>query len=128
MAENRPVRNCIGCGKSDTGPRDQVNLPDGSVVYWHFDCHALASTREFPDGCPSCKAILDTAGGLGNHLQDDALVDHLMDVMKTPHAERAEVFTTDDASGGYAKAVEDGIAHPHGTVVGISVTAPEDVK
>ena len=85
MADSRPVRPCVGCGKRDTAPRDVVGLPDGNVAYYHMDCHVLVAD------CPVCKAVLDTAGGFGSHLKDDALVDHLTD----PEVLRShEVFTT----------------------------------
>jgi hypothetical protein len=87
MADNRPVRPCVGCGKSDTAPRDVVGLPDGNTAYYHMDCHVLIT------GCPVCKAVLDTAGGFGSHLKDDELVAHLTD----PEVLKAhEIFTTTD--------------------------------
>src|SRR3954469_22747934 len=98
MAEDRPLRNCIGCGKTDTAPRDAVALPDGNTVFWHMDCHVLAT------GCAICKAVLDTAGGFGSHLKDDALVDHLAD---PEVVEQHEIFTTDDAVG-YAEKLAEG--------------------
>jgi hypothetical protein len=98
MAEDRPLRNCMGCGKTDTAPRDVVGLPDGNTAYWHMDCHVLATN------CPVCKAVLDTAGGFGSHLKDDALVDHLTDPEVTS---QHEIFTTDDARGFAEKVAED---------------------
>ena len=86
--EARPLRNCVGCGQSDTGPRDQEWLPDGSTAYWHPDCHVLVKN------CAICEAVLDTAGGFGTHLKDDALLDHVTN--PDIHAEH-EIFTTDNA-------------------------------
>lgn len=88
MAEQRPTRPCVGCGKSDTAPRDVVGLRDGNTAYYHMDCHVLIAD------CPVCRAILDASGGYGTHLKDDELVAHL-NAPKT--AGLSEVFTSDNA-------------------------------
>jgi hypothetical protein len=59
-----PIRVCIGCTQSDDHPRHVVGLPDGSDVYWHMDCHALAT------GCEVCAAQISGADGvIGDELR-----------------------------------------------------------
>jgi hypothetical protein len=51
------IRPCLACGQEDDHPRDQRVLPDGSVVFWHQDCHADA-------GCLDCKWLVEHKGKL----------------------------------------------------------------
>jgi hypothetical protein len=64
----RPVRTCIGCGQSDDHPKDQVVLGAGESVFWHMDCHVIAT------GCESCRAQIAGADGATG----SALHRHLM--------------------------------------------------
>lgn len=52
-----PIRPCLGCGQEDDHPRDQVGLKDGSVAFFHHDCHAAL-------GCLSCKWLVAHKGQL----------------------------------------------------------------
>lgn len=67
----RQVRKCIACTKEDTAPKDIVAVNDGtnggSDVYWHLDCHAIAT------GCESCTKAVEAAEGK----KDDDLVEFL---------------------------------------------------
>lgn len=89
----RPERPCMGCGKRDKAPRDQVTLPDGNVGYYHWDCHVMIAN------CPVCKAVLEA---LGTHdgtdgLKDEELHRVLHEELNKPDGERAEIFTTREA-------------------------------
>lgn len=91
--EARPERNCMGCGKRDKAPRDQVTLPDGNVAYYHWDCHVLIAN------CEVCKKVLEA---LGTSEENDGVVDEklherLVKELNKPDKERAEIFTTSEA-------------------------------
>lgn len=91
--EARPDRPCLGCGKRDKAPRDQVTLPDGNVAYYHWDCHVHVSN------CQVCK---DTLEALGTHHGNDGLKDEelhrvLHEELNKPEQERAEIFITEAA-------------------------------
>lgn len=96
MAENydeRPMRPCVGCGKVDRAPRDQVALPDGNTAYYHMDCHVLITD------CPVCKKVLEGAGGHSTDgKKNEELVEYLVDQMN-PETPTEAIFTTANASG-----------------------------
>jgi hypothetical protein len=98
----RPDRPCMGCGKSDKAPRDQVANPDGTVSYFHFDCHAMM-------GCEVCKNVLDAvAQGHGpDGKKDEELWNKLVEQMDLPPEEQEEIFTTPDASGQFRALATD---------------------
>lgn len=87
----RPERSCVGCGKRDKAPRDQVNLPDGNVAHYHWDCHVEIAN------CEVCKAALKALGTdhTRDGLKDQALHERLITELNKPEKQRAEVFTTD---------------------------------
>lgn len=58
MAE-LPLRNCVACGQVDNHPRDVVALRDGSVAYYHHDCHARLDPP-----CASCAWLVQHKGDL----------------------------------------------------------------
>jgi hypothetical protein len=92
--ESRPERPCMGCGKRDRAPRDQVTLPDGNVAYYHWDCHILIAN------CQVCKAALEALGtDEGNKgLKDEKLVAvYFEKVEDKPFDERPEIFRTEAA-------------------------------
>lgn len=101
--DSRPTRPCMSCGQSDKGPRDSVGLPDGSVAYFHKDCHAML-------GCVVCKEELEAvANGVGpKGLKNEALLDAIEAEMAKPYNERPDVYTRDDVTGAYEKALEEG--------------------
>lgn len=54
------LHTCIGCGKTDDHPKDQVVLgPDHTSVFFHHDCHAAADPP-----CPSCTWLVAHKGTL----------------------------------------------------------------
>jgi len=92
--DSRPERSCLGCGKRDKAPRDQVTLPDGNVAYYHWDCHVLVSN------CEVCKATLaalktdETTDGL----KDEKLVEaYWKSVEEKGWDQRPKIFTTEAA-------------------------------
>lgn len=89
----RPERPCLGCGKRDKAPRDQVTLPDGNVAYYHWDCHVQVAN------CEVCKKVLEALGtDEGNSgLKDQELHRVLHEELNKPESERAEIFTTREA-------------------------------
>lgn len=90
----RPSRSCLGCGKTDKAPRDQVTLPDGNAAYYHFDCHVLVANCEV---CKDTLAALNTDhtnDGLKDEQLHEKLIDH---VFNTPENKRAKIFTTEEA-------------------------------
>jgi hypothetical protein len=91
--EARPTRNCLGCGKSDKAPRDQVTLPDGNVAYYHWDCHVMVAD------CAVCKATLEALNTdhTTSGLKDEALHEVLISELSKPEEKRAKVFTTAEA-------------------------------
>ena len=91
--ESRPTRNCLGCGKSDKAPRDQVTLPDGNVAYYHWDCHVMVAD------CPVCKATLEAlkTDHSQKGLKDEKLHEVLMAELSKPEEKRAKIFTTSEA-------------------------------
>ena len=97
MPENydaRPERPCLGCGKRDKAPRDQVTLSDGNVAYYHWDCHVLVAD------CAVCKETLEALGTdhTNDGLKDDRLVALYWEkVADKPWDERPEIFTTEAA-------------------------------
>ena len=96
MAENydaRPSRPCLGCGKTDKAPRDQVTLQDGNVAYYHWDCHVMVAD------CEVCKAALKALGTneMNDGLKDQLLVARLMEELDKPEDKRAKIFTTGEA-------------------------------
>ena len=97
MPENydaRPDRPCMGCGKRDKAPRDQVTLPDGNVAYYHWDCHVLIAD------CAVCKETLKALGTdhTNKGLKDRALVETVWEkVLDKPEDERPKIFTTTEA-------------------------------
>lgn len=87
----RPERPCLGCGKRDKAPRDQVTLPDGHAAYYHFDCHVQIANCQV---CKHALEALDTHDG-PDGLKDEELHAKLIDhVFNTPMKNRAEIFTT----------------------------------
>lgn len=89
----RPMRLCMGCGKRDAAPRDQVTLQDGNVALYHWDCHVLISN------CEVCKKALEA---LGTSEENDGVVDQklherLIAELSKPLEEQAEIFRTDEA-------------------------------
>jgi hypothetical protein len=90
----RPVRPCLGCGKSDKSPRDQVTLPDGNVAYYHWDCHVLVAD------CPGCKALLKALGTseANDGVVDEELHTRLHREMNKPWDQRAAILTTNAAA------------------------------
>ena len=101
--DDRPMRPCVGCGKTDRAPRDQVALPDGNSAYYHMDCHVLIAD------CAVCKAVLKDAGGHGAEgLKNEKLVDFLTDQMD-PETKTAAIFTTANASGDPAVELAEGV-------------------
>lgn len=89
----RSDRPCLGCGQRDKAFRDQVVLGDGNVALYHADCHVAIAN------CEGCKKILEA---VGTHEGPDGLKNEDLHVaiheeMFKPHAERAEIFTTDAA-------------------------------
>ena len=89
----RPERPCLGCGKRDKAPRDQVTLPDGNVAYYHWDCHVMIAN------CETCKAALKA---LGTSEKNDGVVDEelhgrLIKELNKPADKRAEIFVTEEA-------------------------------
>jgi hypothetical protein len=89
----RPVRSCLGCGKNDKAPRDQVTLPDGNVAYYHWDCHVLVAD------CPVCKALLKALGTseANDGVVDEELHKRLHEELNKQGDERAKIFTTIEA-------------------------------
>ena len=91
--ESRAARPCVGCGKTDKAPRDQVALADGNTAFYHMDCHVLIAD------CPVCKASLETAGGHGpDGKKNEELVKHLVGVAEQDWSEQPKIFTTVNAS------------------------------
>lgn len=94
MAEDyaaRPERPCMGCGKRDKAPRDQVTLPDGNAAYYHWDCHVMITNCEV---CKATLAALDT-DETNDGLKDDRLVAAYHEkVAEVPEKERPEIFRT----------------------------------
>lgn len=101
--DSRPNRPCMSCGQEDKGPRDVVGLPDGSVALFHKDCHAML-------GCKICKEELEAvAGGHGpKGLKNEKLLDAIQGEMAKPYEERLDIYTRDDVTGSYQKALEEG--------------------
>lgn len=91
--DSRPERSCLGCGKRDKAPRDQVTLQDGNVAYYHWDCHVLVAD------CPVCKAILEALGTSEKNdgIVDEKLHERLIKELNKPEGERAKIFTTEEA-------------------------------
>jgi len=58
---------CIGCGQTDSHPKHQVGLVDGSTAYWHNDCHATVT------GCQVC------AANASQGLKGDELLNHIQE-------------------------------------------------
>lgn len=58
MAADLPIRNCVGCGQSDTDPRHVIDIGGGNLVNWHMDCHSRSD-----QGCDSCQTAIDAAKG-----------------------------------------------------------------
>lgn len=53
MANENPVRTCIGCKKTDDHPRHvMVEGVEQIQVTWHMDCHAIATD------CPICAGVV----------------------------------------------------------------------
>lgn len=72
MTEALPMRNCVGCGQVDDHPRDVVALGDGSVAYWHHDCHARIDPP-----CASCAWLVAHKGDLvGQEWRDQIAAVH----------------------------------------------------
>lgn len=99
---DRPDRICVACGQTDKAPRDSVGLPDGSVAYFHKDCHAHL-------GCKVCQEELEAiAGGAGpKGLKNEKLTDAILNEMKKPKIDQHPVYTRDDVTGTYQKALEN---------------------
>lgn len=89
----RPMRPCMGCGKRDQAPRDQVTLQDGNVAFYHWDCHVLIAN------CEVCKKTLEA---LGTSEENDGIVDEklherLLKELNKPLKDQKEIFKTDEA-------------------------------
>lgn len=41
-----PLRTCMGCAATDDHPKHEIDHGGGLSIYWHFDCHVIAT------GCP----------------------------------------------------------------------------
>jgi hypothetical protein len=54
---SNPVRPCIGCTQTDDHPKHQVVTTSGESVFWHMDCHVLAT------GCDLCEQQTKGARG-----------------------------------------------------------------
>jgi hypothetical protein len=92
--ESRAARPCVGCGKVDKAPRDQVALPDGNTAYYHMDCHVLIAN------CQVCKDILATAGGHdAKGKKDEQLATYLAEVAEQKWEKQPKIFTTANAAG-----------------------------
>ena len=92
--ESRPERPCMGCGKRDRAPRDQVTLPDGNVAYYHWDCHVMIANCEV---CKKTLEALDTDHS-NDGLKNEELVSVLWEkVLDKPEGERPEIFITQEA-------------------------------
>jgi hypothetical protein len=89
----RPTRPCLGCGKHDKAPRDQVTLPDGNVAFYHWDCHVLVAD------CPVCKETLKACGTSAENdgIVDEKLHKRLHEELNKPEDKRAKIFTTTEA-------------------------------
>jgi hypothetical protein len=66
-----------GC-EPDYAPKHIIAVGDGTQggtdIYWHFDCHVLASN------CATCTESLKEVGGAGSKgLKNDKLLDHLLE-------------------------------------------------
>lgn len=66
-----PVSTCLGCTQPDDHPKHRINLPDGTTVAWHMDCHALT-------GCAVCVAQLEGVGGVEGNPKGELLREHLL--------------------------------------------------
>lgn len=53
----RPMRTCVGCMQTDDHPKDQFVRDDGTSVFWHHDCHAIADPP-----CESCAWLVAHKG------------------------------------------------------------------
>lgn len=73
-------RTCLGCQQTDDHPKDQVVLADGNSVFWHMDCHAIAT------GCKSCAAYKDGA----SHLVGDEFRAHIKGLSPEFHQQLME--------------------------------------
>lgn len=100
--DQRPSRPCVGCGKVDKSPRDQVALPDGNTAYYHMDCHVLIAD------CAVCKDVLKAAGGHGPEgKKNEELRDFLVGQADNPKAPK--IFTTANASGDQNVTLAEGV-------------------
>ena len=101
--DSRPDRICVSCGQTDKAPRDSVGLPDGSVALFHKDCHAML-------GCKVCQEELDAiAGGTGpKALKNEKLTEAILNEMAKPKIDQHPVYTREDVTGSYQKALEEG--------------------
>ena len=91
--ESQPLRPCLGCGKTDRAPRDQVGLPDGNSAFYHMDCHVIVAD------CEVCKKVLEAVGtdASGKGLKNEKLLDALIDATHNPDTPTPEIFTTNEA-------------------------------
>jgi hypothetical protein len=93
--EARPSRPCVGCGKVDKAPRDQVALSDGNTAFYHMDCHVLIAD------CNVCKDA--------NGKKNEELWNALTLVPEQPENKRPKIFTTVNASGDPNVKLEEGV-------------------
>lgn len=102
--DTRPTRPCMSCGQSDKAPRDSVNLADGSVAYFHKDCHAML-------GCKVCQEELElVAGGSGpKGKKNEQLLEAILTAMDPNTGDVPDFYTRDDVTGTYQSAVDEGM-------------------
>ena len=89
----RPRTTCLGCGKADPAPKDQVALPDGNSVFYHMDCHVIVAN------CQVCKGVLtEVAGGhTAKGKKNEELLSAILDAQDQEAAKQPRIFTTGDA-------------------------------
>lgn len=91
--DDRPSRPCVGCGKVDKAPRDQVALQDGNTAFYHMDCHVLIAD------CQVCKKAL--AAVADGHDAKGKKNEELWDALTTVPTldKKPKIFTTANAAG-----------------------------
>lgn len=91
--ETQPLRPCLGCGKTDRAPRDQVGLSDGNSAYYHIDCHVLVAN------CQVCKKQLEALGTdpSPSGLKNEQLLNAILDAINPETGPVPEIYTTPEA-------------------------------
>lgn len=49
-----PIETCIGCAQTDDHPKHQIIQRDDTSVFWHHDCHAIATGDEVSAAVAAC--------------------------------------------------------------------------